>query len=296
MLDNGKWCECDNCKRQGSITDRLFDVSYTILKEIKEARQQGRLNRRIQLATLAYHETLPPPDRPLPKDFDYDNFTVTFFPIERCYVHSLADPACIEINQPLFRNYQQWTMGTGRNYKGSITIGEYYNVSSFMSLPVLLSPTIMATDIPWYNQTGSRQFGYMHTPANLWGTWTLNQYLLGRLMWNSKTNSDSLLNEYFQRYYPTTFEHTKKFYKYLEEATSNMKPFIHYAGKERYRMRRHFKNDSMKIFTIDHLQYDSHPSILNAGPSVVEMVNNMHLARTEIDASLMQCKNKVESL
>jgi len=293
MLDNGKWCECENCKRQGSYTDRLFDVAYVILKEIQNARKEGRLNRRILLATLAYHETLPPPDHPLPKDFDYKDFTVTFFPIERCYVHALADPACTEINQFLLKDYQGWTMGPGRNYKGSITIGEYYNVSSFKSLPVLF-PTIMATDIPWYYQNGSRQFAYMHTPTYLWGTWTLNQYLFAKLLWNTKTDVDTLFKEYFHRYYPTTSEHTKKFYHYLEEATANFKPFIHYAGKNRYRVQRFLTNDSVKIFTLDHLQYDSHHLLINDGPSIIDMVNDMNLARKEIDESLMQCQDKME--
>ncbi|MCK4967280.1 DUF4838 domain-containing protein, partial [bacterium] len=133
MLDGGKWCECDNCVRQGNYSDRLFNMAHAIQKGIKKALRDGRLHRNVLLASLAYHETLPPPTHPLPNDFDYENFSVTFFVIERCYVHSLADPACTEINQFLLENYQGWTMGTGRHYKGSIFIGEYYNVSSFKS-------------------------------------------------------------------------------------------------------------------------------------------------------------------
>ena len=204
MLDNGKWCECENCRKQGIFSDRLMDVAYVVQKEIQKAQKERRLNRQVLLATLAYHETLPPPERPLPKDFDYDHFSVTFFVIERCYVHTIADPACTEINQFLLENYQGWTMGQDRNYKGSIMIGEYYNVSSFKSLPIVF-PSIMAADIPWYYQTGTRHLNYMHTPTHVWGTWTLNQYLYARLLWNVETETDALLNEFFKRYYPTTF-------------------------------------------------------------------------------------------
>jgi len=42
----------------------------------------------------------------------------------------------------------------------------------------------MAADIPWYYQTGARHFHYMHVPTGLWGTWRINQYLMGRLLWN----------------------------------------------------------------------------------------------------------------
>ena len=293
MLDGGKWCECNNCRRQGIYTDRLFGVAYAIQKEIRKARRKNRLHRKILLVSLAYHETLPPPQRPLPDDFDYENFSVTFFPIERCYVHSLADPACTEINKFLLEHYQGWTMGPGRYYKGSIFIGEYYNVSSFKSLPVLF-PTIMAADIPWYYRTGTRHLNYMHTPTHLWGTWTLNQYMLARLLWNSETDADNLLKEYFCRYYPTTSEHTRNFYFHLEKATANFKAFKHYAGKNIYKMRRRLIKESMEIFPLDHLHYDSYHPLINDGPDIVDMVDAMRLARKEIDASLMQCKDKTE--
>lgn len=293
MLDNGNWCECENCKRQGNYTDRLLYVDYVILKEIQKAHKAGVLPRKVMLVTLAYHETLPAPSHPLPEDFDYKDFSVKYFPAERCYVHALADPACTEINQFLLRDYQEWAMRPGRNYKGSITVGEYYNVSALKSLPMLF-PTIMATDIPWYYQSGSRRFTYMHTPVHSWGTWTLNQYLFARLLWNTKTDADDLLSEYFRLYYPTTSEHTKKFYHYLEKATANIKPFKQYAGKNRYLVTRHLTNDSVKIFTLDHLQYDSHHPLINDGPSITDMVNYMGLARKEIDASLMQCRDRTE--
>ena len=54
----------------------------------------------------------------------------------------------------------------------------------------------MAADIPWYYRTGTRHFNYMHTPTHLWGTWTLNQYLLARLLWDAGTDTDALLKEY----------------------------------------------------------------------------------------------------
>ena len=293
MLDAGKWCECDDCKRQGNYSDRLFEVSYAIQKGMQTARREGHLQRNILLASLAYHETIIPPSHPLPDDFDYENFSVTFFPIERCYAHSLADPACTEFNQFLLENYLGWTMGSGRHYKGSILIGEYYNVSSFKMLPVLF-PSIMAADILWYYRTGTRHFNYMHTPTHLWGTWTLNQHLLARLLWNHETDVDALLDEYFSRYYPTSSEHTRKFYHHLEKATANFKAFKHYAGKNIYKMRDGLTRENREIFPLDHLQYDAHHPEINDGIDIVEMVDEMRLARKEIDAALIQCEDETE--
>ena len=295
MLDVGKWCECENCKRQGTYTDRLFDVVHTVLTEMRNARLQGRLQRNVQLSTLAYNETLSPPTRPLPEDFDYGDFSITFFPIERCYVHSLADPSCTEVNRRLLENYQGWTMGSGRFYKGPMFIGEYYNVSSLKSLPVLF-PKIMAADIPWYYRTGSQHFHYMHTPTRLWGTWTLNQYLLARLLWNTETDVDALLDDYFRLYYPTTSGHTRAFYHHLERATANIKPFKHYVhtGKRSYSLRGNLTQKSGNIFPLEHLRYEPYHPTLNDGPDIVEIVDAMRLARKELDSALMQCVDKKE--
>jgi len=294
-LDGGQWCECDNCKRQGTYTDRLLDVVYRMLTEIRNARQQKCLQRNVQLSTLAYHETLSPPTSPLPDDFDYENFSVTFFPIQRCYVHALADPSCTETNQHLLKNYQGWVMGSGRFYTGAMCIGEYYNVSSIRSLPVLF-PRIMAADIPWYYSTGARHFHYMHTPTDLWGTWTLNQYLLGRLLWYTDTNVDVLLDGYFHRYYPTTTERTQAFYQHLEVATANIKAFKHnvWFRGQRWRLLDRLKYVRSELFPLEHLRYDPYHPALDDGPDVVEIVEAMRLARREIDAALIMCSDKIE--
>lgn len=295
MNDEGGWCECDNCKKIPVLSDRLFEVVYTVQKEIEKAQKEKRLNRKVLLASLAYMETLPPPQLPLPNDFNYDNFTVTIFPIERCYAHTFNDPSCTEINQPLCKDYEGWTTGENRNYKGSIFMGEYYNVSSLKMLPTLY-PTILASDIPYYYKTGTRHFNYMHTPTNLWGTWTLNQYMLAKLLWNHETNSDQLLKDYFSRYYPTTTEHTKNFYHHLELATANFKAFKHYAGKNIYKMKPRLMKDTVNIFPLDHLHYESFHPEKNDGADVLDIVESMRQARIELDASLLQCKDKTEEL
>jgi len=294
MLDNGKWCECAPCAAQGIYTDRLFDVCYAVQKTIQAAQREGRLHRQVLLASLAYHETLPPPQRALPADFDYEHFSVTFFPIERCYVHALADAKCTEINRFLREHYEGWTTRPDRHYRGSIFIGEYYNVSSFKSLPVVF-PTMMAADIPWYHRTGTRHLNYMHTPTHLWGTWTLNQYLLARLLWNAEADADALVQEYFRRYYPTTSERTGEFYRHLERATANFKCLKHYAGEDKYSLRRRLAVDTQDIFPLEHLHYEAYHPATNDGPDVVEIVESMRLARESLNASLLACRDATEA-
>jgi hypothetical protein len=296
MFDGGAnlWCSCDNCKSAGSYSDKMLLVTNDILKELEKMRNSGKLLRRIEVSCIAYHATLEPPSRPLPPDFDYANSSVTFFPIGRCYAHSFADPACTEINQWQLKAYQGWTMGEQRYYKGPMFIGEYYNVSSLKTLPVVF-PKIMSVDIPWYYMTGARQFHYMHTPDTLWGTWTLNQYLLGNLLWNVRSDANAIIDDFFRSYYPTTAGSSRKFYEQLEKASANIKVFKHYVetgnGRNYSLSGRLLKGDP---FELDHMHLNEYHPLLNDGTDVEEMMDAMELAGKYLDVSLINCKNRIE--
>ncbi|MBN1291403.1 MAG: DUF4838 domain-containing protein [Candidatus Latescibacteria bacterium] len=288
MMDGTyNWCECENCKKQGAYTDRLLAVVDVMLREIRKARSENRLQRDVELSSLAYLETIEPPTRPLPGDFDYDNFSITFFPIERCYDHTFADPSCTEYNQRLHDRYLEWTSGSGRHYKGTMFIGEYYNVSYLKSLPMLYT-RILAVDIPWYYHTGTRHFHYMHTPSRLWGTWTLNQYLLAQLLWNSATDSDDLVNEYFHRYYTTTCETTTQFYQNQEKATAGFKTIRYWGWKK------NLTDKNLKVFTKQHFYYYTQHPLLNDGIDLEEMRNYFIEARKCIDNALLKCTDSSE--
>jgi len=298
MLDCGRWCECENCKKSGNYTSRVFSIMGDLLKEVKLAQAKGTLKRKVHIKMSAYSETLAPPDRPLSEDFDYVNSSVSFAPIERCYYHSFADPACSEINAKPLRDYQGWTMGAGRNYKGQMTISEYYNISSLKSLPTLYTKVISA-DIPWYFRNGARHFRYMHTLTKLWGTWTLTQNLLSELLWNVDADVNKFLDDYFALYYPTTKEHTRKFYEHLETAMAQTKSFKHFVftTKGAFTFRSWtglITGEKKNIFPLDHMKYKKYSPVTNDAPDMVEIIDEMRLARKEIDAALIQCSNKKE--
>ena len=297
MLDGGAgcWCTCDNCKADGAYSDKIFMVGYDILKELKRLRDAGKITHRVDISVIAYWETLDPLTKPLPEDYDYENSSVTFFPIGRCYVHSLADPACTEVNQSQLKAYQGWTTGEGRYYKGSVFIGEYYNVSSIKSLPVVFTK-IMAADIPWYYRTSTRHFHYMHTPTKLYGTWTLNQYLMAALLWDINLDSAKFIDDYFNSYYPTTKQTTRKFYEQLEFATANIKAFKHNVASKPwgYNLASRLIKVDFDLFALDHMHYDEFHPQLNDGPDIVQMIDAMELAKNHLDQSLMDCKNLIE--
>jgi hypothetical protein len=270
-------------------------VMDTLLKALQQARADGRLKRRVQLVSLAYHETLPAPKKPLPADFDYEDCAMTFFPIERCFAHPFADPTCTEINADLLAKYEGWTKGPGRNYTGSIFIGEYYNVSSLHSLPLVFT-RVMAADIPWYFKNGARHFHYMHTLTQNWGTWTLTQLLMARLLWNTRANVDRLVEDYFASYYPTATAAARQFYDELEYVSANAKALKHYVwtADGQYTLRSKLTNPKVPMFPLEHLHYEAYHPILNDAPDVVEIEAGVARARTQLDRALAACRNETE--
>ncbi len=283
MSDSGQWCECERCAALGTPTDRLLVLLYQVNRGIQQARRDGRLQRPIHLSTLAYWETIQAPTRPLPQDFDYQNCSVTFYPMSRCYVHSLADPACTETNKRFADAFADWTTGQGRHYRGAIVIGEYYNVSYCRSLPVLYTRA-MTTDIPWYYRQGARQFQYMHTLTSRWGTWTLNQRLMARLLWDPGQDATAILGDYFKKYYPATAASTREFYRHLEDAFVN----VTFLMK---RMPGYVKGNSPLK---DHLHYEIYHPPVNDAPDLLEIVDSLQAARRFLDDSLLACRDAVE--
>lgn len=270
-LDNGTWCECEKCKKAGSLSYRMLMFAYKLDKAIKKATAEGRIKRKIAILTQAYHETLPPPDRALPEDFDYSSISVGFYVIERCYLHNIDDEGCSESNKVIFDNLSKWSGGF---YKGELLIGEYYNVSTFAALPFVLEQRIRH-DIPVFYKTGAKHFVYLHMLARTWGVQALNNYLLKSMLWDVNCDADRVVDEYFLARYGKDAEKMKSVYKEFEEAGANCKYIKHYQllaseGKT-FALSRCLNEGNPHFFPLKHAKLDYREDDYQAGPSLLEM-------------------------
>ncbi|WP_135555136.1 DUF4838 domain-containing protein [Paenibacillus cymbidii] len=293
MLDNGRWCSCELCEAAGNYSYKMILVANRLRQTIRQALQQGALKRDIKILFPVYHETLPPPDRPLPDDYDYANCYPTYFPIERCYVHFLEDEACTETNADLMRTYRPWTTAPDRHYTGELFIGEYYNVGSFAASPVPFM-TIMKHEIPFYYKTGIRHFHYMHMTDRRWGTTALTNYQLYRLLWNPESDSEPLLADYFSLSYKELATEMRHFYETLETAMRNAKFLKHYQylGDQRLSLAGLLVRDAEQLFPLRHMQYDTVLDDPNAGISLVQTVELLARCRRQIDSALMAARDE----
>lgn len=263
-LDGGKWCECESCKALGTPTDKTLLLVHRLCQEMKRAREEGRLKRDVYIFFTIYHETIPPPTKPLPDDFDYQYCIGTYYPINRCYVHTLNDPACTEYNARYAKSLKGWTTDPKRYYRGQLFIGEYYNVSGFNCLPIMYHRT-MATDIPYYYKLGARYMHYMHVTTKNWGTSSLTNYQFARMLWNPYLDCQELLHDYLTNRYGLAADQMNNLYQKLDTALCNATPL-------KYRLSFLLNQGAEEIFPEKHVKYEETHFDTDDGPDLVEMV------------------------
>ena len=279
--DADNWCVCDDCKALGSPTDRNLIMTHFIREGLKQALVDGRLKRDIKVKFLIYSSAgvIDPPTKPLPKGFDYDGIMGTFFPIYRCYVHPLDDPACTEFNLHYFKYLNAWR--TSPYYKGKFMIGEYYNISYFRDLPILFTQS-MEHDIRFYYESGARAMHYMHVPMGNWGPRTITNYQFSRMLWDPSTDIPAMKDDYFRARYEGASAQMRDFYASLERAMINVPEYLATPGEDENlggRLRAFAEGKTTNIFPYQHLRMSGdHPPPDN-GPSMEDTIQE--LSRTE---------------
>lgn len=211
----GSTCACPDCRSLGNATDQTLHFLSRLRDFLNRARRQGRLDHDIKLAMCAYEgtATLNSPEHPFPANLIQAGDYCIFYPINRCYAHNLADPAC---NRNALYNA---ALAAWFRHQPAlpIIIGEYYNVSKWQELPVLFT-TRIRHDIPYYIRSGALGLTYMHVPLVNWAIRTCTQLLYARLAWDGSTDVDTALNEYFIARYGPYAEAMQQVYNRMEEA------------------------------------------------------------------------------
>lgn len=269
-LDNGTWCDCEKCRGE-SYSYRQLMLAYKLDKAIKKATEEGKINRKILILHSIYHETLPAPEKPLPEDFDYDTIYGSLAVIERCYVHNIDDPGCVETNKMLCDRLLSWA--NCENYKGALGITEYYNVKVFASMPFLLTDR-MFHDIPFYYSIGIKRMKYMHMTSSNRGVRALNDYAYAKLLWDVTSKQETVLREYHTSKYGAYADKMSAIYRELESACANCKLIKHYqylGGKIRSLVK-DLPTNHFSIYDYHHMKFDGRSDDYQAGPSMTETV------------------------
>jgi hypothetical protein len=293
-----RWCECDNCKKLGTPTDRNLLMTHYIRQGLKRAQADGKLNRDVKVNFTIYFaaNVLDPPTRPLPEDFDYDAILGTFYPIHRCYVHGLDDPACTEFNHPCIGHLARWRESP--YYKGKFIIGEFYNVSGLRDLPILLT-RVMAQDIRYYDKCGVHAMHYMHVPMANWGPRAVTNSQYSHMLWNPAVNVPDFLDDYFRLRYETAHVHMRAWYASLEQTMLNVPEYVttpaHYnlppgadpnSGDLARELRLFADGKTTNIFPFRHLRLAGEYPPPDDGPSMEASVHELERCERLMDQAL----------
>lgn len=294
--DGGRWCECDDCRQAGNPTDLVMLLLHDCRQAVREAYAQGKLNRDVIIGMIAYLETKAAPTRPLPPDFDHAGTMMTFFPIERCYSHNFADDACSDINAVIRDCYEGWTRNPACSFHGQTCIGEYYNVSKFAGLAIPFMKR-MAADIPYYYRTGARALHYMHVVVSDWGTLSLTNMQLSAQLWDHQLDCWAWLDGFLATRYGEHAAAMRDFYCLLEEAMANVQVLKHqpnFNAKDHIFHTLRIPGDPknpVEYLRARHFQYDGPCEPANDGPSMVQTLELLDMAKAILDHVVMQAED-----
>lgn len=279
-IDNGVWCQCADCLALGEPTDRLLLMVHGLDQAIDVAVTDGIINRPIKIVFPIYQQSLPAPTRPLPFGFDYTTNIGTFFPILRCYVHSIDDPTCTEYNTEHWDAFRDWTESPDRHYHGEIFVGEYFNVSVNKSLPVIY-PTIIQEDVPKFYAAGARHMHYMHTDTHRLGVKRINNFLFARALWDTSAALSSELSAYFKNLYGPIASEMQEVYRELEFAHANIRQLRYW-----HHLPERIIEQKFPLFDKTHFQLESSQSVIDDGVDLAESLSAFRRLRTTLNAVL----------
>ncbi len=142
---------------------------------------------------------------------DYEQF---------CLAHTKTDKNC-----PRNRKFNKILKGW-KSIVNKTGIYEYYYKVNWYELPWPIVHTI-SKDIPYYQKNNVQLF-YTQYSLNNVGTLILNYYVAAKLLWNSSLNVDSLMNDFYKRFYKKAATPMKHYYETLEAAV--IKSGLHFPG------------------------------------------------------------------
>ena len=207
----GNTCQCENCKKLGNSTDQTLYFLSKLRSHLDKAQLENKLDHDVGLIMCSYEgtATLVPPQNPVPENLQNGKDYVVYYPILRCYKHTLDDKDCNR-NSFYNENLKRWK-------DIPVMLGEYYNVSKFEDLPVLFTKT-MSHDIKYYHKLGIRGMTYMHLPMIEWGVRNLTQVLYAELCKNVNADVENIISQYMKDRYQTQSEAMRKAYELCEKA------------------------------------------------------------------------------
>ncbi|MDZ7346760.1 MAG: DUF4838 domain-containing protein, partial [candidate division KSB1 bacterium] len=220
------WCECSACRAKGNSTDRLLRLAQILTEQMRRAREEGLLTRRIVLYVYCRLNGTQPPTVSLPSDEDMIVFLDAW---PRCYHHHLISTECVNINLWFIKEVFGW-LEKKNGYQGKLGVTEHYADESFAGIATLHSQ-VMKIDLPAFAELGLSAVQYMHPSLKKTGMSTLQCYLFAQKAWNRDVSLDSLKSNYFRFAYAPIADLAAGFHDAMEKCLSTITTWTYYLPR-----------------------------------------------------------------
>ncbi len=225
----GDVCQAPESKAIGNGLDQYLYFLSRVREWLDEAYEEKLINRRLSISGCLYEGTTTlaeTPTRSVPKNLQNGLDFLVYYPISRSYDRAFHDSNSISNSfyAEHLKKHLQFPYGM------PLVLGEYYNLSKYEDLPLVLYPKIHQ-DLKEYQKQGLVGMTYMHTALCHWGVRTTTQCAYAEACWNSEGDfQEGWFTHYFQTRYPaSTISFSKEIYQIHEENLSSISDYRSWA-------------------------------------------------------------------
>ncbi|HPS54442.1 MAG TPA: DUF4838 domain-containing protein, partial [Sedimentisphaerales bacterium] len=206
--DMGGWCECELCKDTPSA-DRYMEFGKRLYDVLKNEVPN------VEFAHFAYGSHVKPPVKEKP----YDGMTISLCTWGRDYNKLFYD----EGTSKDFRDdFAAWKKIVKEHNCKFILHEKYARHLGLGFHPMYLKN--MKPELKWFKENGLDGF---ELPIGAMGTRTkaFNMYVLAKLMWNTDTDTESIMQDYFEKVYGQYAAQMREIYQLVEDAQPDLRYF-----------------------------------------------------------------------
>ena len=197
--DNRYPCECAACaalvKKYGGQSGLLIWFVNKVAEEIKKTHPD------LFISTLAYHYTRQAPTSPIKPA---DNVVIRLCDIECCQAHPLDE---CEENKKFVQDMNNW-----KRITKNITVWDYMTGFRHYLMP-FPNFDVLARNYQYFSQSnviGILELGSWNAP---WSEFSeLKQWLVAKLLWNPRQDTDSLASLFINDYYGAAAPYVREYY------------------------------------------------------------------------------------
>ena len=235
--DHMNWCECASCKaldgkapadENGRYSNRWWHFVNFMAQNLLSKDHPN-----LKLYSMVYQNF-----RLVPENIKPDpRVAVIICPHQRCYIHSINDPACFPNSAKYRKMFDSWHAAGVR----STTFEYHTNLPGNSYLPM---EEAWVRDLKYYHSIHMEGFGLVtrapdgktyierrkYLGKNMWpALWQLH-WLTGYFSWNIDADYDKVAEEINSKFYGSAWKHMKNYRRALREAVDLSKEHMYYGS------------------------------------------------------------------